>query len=289
MEITQSSPSHEPLPPHFDPAATINNILADQAQVGADLATTDDYKVTLPVFEGPLDLLLHLIRKDQLNIYDIPIAKICKRYLEHLELMCQPDVNVAGEFFVMAATLTYLKSQVLLPVEQQEMTDEDPRLPLVQQLLEYERFKLAAQKFDEMHWLHRDVFPRPANAANDIPVESLLDAPIEPVDAYKLLVNFKVALNRTTRPPIQISADTISIRAKVHSIGQFLTEKSVIDFQMLIPPAYKTMDVIVSFLAILELAKLKYVEIIQTETYGPIQIRGVKTLDQLDYALLDQF
>jgi segregation and condensation protein A len=288
MEINQVAPSPA-ANLHLDPSKTIDNFLADQKAPGSDLDLVDDYKVSVPVFEGPLDLLLHLIRKDQLNIYDIPIAHICRRYLEHLEAMTSPDVNVAGEFFVMAATLTYLKSQVLLPVDQQEMTDDDPRLPLVQQLLEYERFKIAAQQFDEMHWLQRDVYPRPVNAANDIPVESLLDAPIEPIDAYKLLVNFKIAINRTTRPPIQITADTISIRDKVMAIGKYLTDSSVIDFQMLIPTVYKTMDIIVSFLAILELAKLKYVEIIQTETYGPIQVRGVKTLDQLDYALLDQF
>jgi segregation and condensation protein A len=272
-------------------SATIDSILADQAPVGSQLEATDDYRVRLNVFEGPLDLLLHLIRKDQLNIYDIPIAQICRSYLEHLELMLLPDCNVAGEFFVMAASLTYLKSQILLPAEDQaEIAEDDLRIPLVAQLLEYERFKLAAQSLDHTPWLHRDVFPRPASAAVDAtPVESLLDAPIEAVDSYQLLVNLKTALNRTNRPPIQIAADTISIRDKVSALGMFLSEREVIDFSMLIPTVYKTMDIIISFLACLELAKLKYVEIIQTETYGPIQIRGVRAMDHLDYALLDQF
>src|SRR5688572_25449176 len=96
----------------------------------------EDYRVRIPVFEGPLDLLLHLIRKEQLNIYDIPIAHICRSYLEHIELMAQPDVNLAGEFMVMAATLTHLKSLVLLPKEEGAGADDDPRMPLVAQLLE---------------------------------------------------------------------------------------------------------------------------------------------------------
>ncbi len=87
----------------------------------------EDYRVKTPVFEGPLDLLLHLIRKEQLNIYDIPVAQICKSYFEHLQLMFEPDVNVAGEFFVMASTLLHLKSQILLPVDEQAKDEDDPQ------------------------------------------------------------------------------------------------------------------------------------------------------------------
>ena len=106
----------------------------------------EDYRVFLPNFEGPLDLLLHLIRKDQLNIYDIPISNICKSYLETLRVISNIDVNVAGEFMVMAATLTLLKSLVLLPKEEGDSQSDDPRLPLVQQLLEYEKFMCATHK-----------------------------------------------------------------------------------------------------------------------------------------------
>lgn len=125
--------------------------------------------------------------------------------------------------------------------------------------------------------------------ANVIPVESLLDAPIESVDAYQLLLNLKVALNRTTRPPLQIAVDATSLKEKVGLVTQLFSEREVIEFNSLLPTVHRTIDIVVSFMAILELAKLKFVEIIQTETYGPIQVRNVKPLNELNYALLDQF
>jgi len=269
----------------------LNEVFADFATKNPDSRErNEDYRVFTPVFEGPLDLLLHLIRKEQLNIYDIPISQICQTYLEHLDRMCLPDCNVAGEFFVMAATLLHLKSQILLPSEEQAEDDaNDPRLPLVAQLLEYERFKKAADAIDALPWLERDIYIRPPTAANDIPVESLLDAPLDPVDTYQLLVNFKVALDRTERPPLQISADTTSLREKVETVGRYLEERGVIEFSNLIPPQHTRVDIVMSFLAILELARLKFIEILQTETFGPIQLRQVKTIQELNMGLLDQF
>lgn len=252
----------------------------------------DDYQVTLPVFEGPLDLLLHLIRKEQINIYDIPISKICKSYLEHLELMRQIDVNIAGEFMVMAATLTLMKSLVLLPREGGDEEEEDPRLPLVAQLLEYERFKKAAEDFDSKPWLGRDIFPRSATAISDImPVESLLDGPIESVDPFQLLLCLKIASDRTQRPPMQISVDPTSIKEKVSQVQELLEQEEIVRFEQLLPEKQDrhVRDVIVAFLAILELAKLKFIEIVQAEQLGPIQIRRVKELRDLNVGLLDQY
>src|SRR5262249_45955490 len=141
----------------------------------------------------PLDLLLHLIKRDQINVYDIPVVKICESYLEYLRAFSQPDVNLAGEFFVMAATLLQIKSQMLLPREEIDKSD-DPRLPLVAQLLEYERFKQASQTLDQRPWLDRDVYARPLEATLDVmPVESLLSAPIDPVDPFQVLVCLKIA------------------------------------------------------------------------------------------------
>jgi len=251
----------------------------------------DDYRVRIPNFEGPLDLLLHLIRKDQLNIYDIPIAQICKTYLEHIELMRQPDVNIAGEFMVMAATLTHMKSQILLPVEGGEASgEEDPRLPLVAQLLEYEKFKKMAEQLDEMPWLHRDIFPRPLGSGQEmIPVESLLDAPLEPVDTFQLLLCLKSALNRTERPPLQISTDPTSIKEKVTAMTVILEQTEIMEFKRLLPDVCRARDIIVAFLAVLELAKLRFIEIVQHETFGPIQVRAVRPLRELNAALLDQY
>jgi segregation and condensation protein A len=272
--------------------SNLDNLVAEMHRFGeaAALRIEEDYRVRLPVFEGPLDLLLHLIRKEQLNIYDIPVAQICASYLEHLKLMYEPDVNIAGEFFVMAATLLQLKSQVLLPSEEQAKEEEDPRLPLVAQLLELERFKKAAAALDQREWLDRDIYIRPPSAANDlIPVESLLDAPIEQVDNFQLLLCLKSALDRTHRKPIQIEVDSISLKEKVLMVREQFERSDIVQFWSLVPPVHKRSDIVVSFMAILELAKLKFVEIIQTENFGPIQIRSVQSLSNLNLALLEQF
>lgn len=258
----------------------------------SDSAEKDDYRITLPVFEGPLDLLLHLIRKEQLNIYDIPISKICKSYLEHLELMRQIDVNIAGEFMVMAATLTLMKSLMLLPREGGDEEEEDPRLPLVAQLLEYEKFKKSAEELDQRPWLGRDLYPRSSTAISDImPVESLMDAPLEPVDPFQLLLCLKIVNDRTQRPPMQISVDPTSIKEKVTQVQELLEQEEVVRFEQLLPTKEDrhVRDVIVAFLALLELAKLKFIEIVQAEQLGPIQIRRVRELKDLNVGLLDQY
>jgi segregation and condensation protein A len=269
--------------------APLDDLVKNGPQAGGADGVRDDYRVVTPVFEGPLDLLLHLIRREQLNIYDIPVAQICQRYLEHLEVMFSPDVNIAGEFFVMAATLLHLKSQVLLPTEERAEDEEDPRLPLVAQLLEYERFKKAAEQLDARDWLDRDFYTRPANTGEILPVESLLDAPLDPVDTFQLLLCLKMALDRTHRPPMQITVDTTSLRDKVKALGVILETEPVVEFWSLMPPQPRRTDIILTFMAMLELGKLKYIEILQTETFGPIQIRRVQSVSGLDMALLDQF
>jgi len=248
----------------------------------------DPYRVRLPVFEGPLDLLLHLIRKEQLNIYDIPIAEICKSYFESLEVMCQPDVNVAGEFFVMAATLLQLKSQMLLPPEGSDQPEEDPRLPLVAQLLEYERFKKASEQLDARPWLYRDNYPRPATLA-EFPDEAIADGPSEPIDTFQLLLCLKIALDRTNRPPLQIAMDEASLRDKVTAVTEVLDHNEIVPFSTVTGTLPKRTEIVLSFLAILELARLKFIEIIQYENFGPIQIRSLRSLKQLNMALLEQF
>jgi segregation and condensation protein A len=282
------TPENEVLTPESSALAPLDDLVKNSPKPGGEF-TRDDYRVVTPVFEGPLDLLLHLIRREQLNIYDIPVAKICQSYLEHLELLFSPDVNVAGEFFVMAATLLHLKSQVLLPQEERAEDVEDPRLPLVAQLLEYERFKRAADKLDSLDWLDRDYYARPPFTGEVLPVESLLDAPLEPVDNFQLLLCLKIALDRTNRPPMQISIDTTSLKDKVMNLSRSLEHQSIIEFWSLIPPEPRPSDIILSFMAMLELSKLKFVEIIQTEIFGPIQIRRVRSFEDLDMILLEQF
>ncbi len=248
-----------------------------------------DYRVSTPVFDGPLDLLLHLIRKEQINIYDIPISKICRSYLAYVETMTVPDVNLAGEFMVMAATLMFMKSLMLLPREESAEA-EDPRAPLVAALLDYERFKKAAAKLDEMDWLFRDIYPRPFMPGNDIvPVEALMDAPIEPIDTFQLLLCLKAALSRTDRPPLKIATDPISIREKVVQIGEVLESGDTIEFRTLLPEDPRPKDIILAFFASLELARLKFIEVLQHENFGPIYLRSVRSIRELNVGLLDQF
>lgn len=276
--------------PQTDPKVALDHALAN-AVGSTELRreSAEDYRVRIPVFEGPLDLLLHLIRKEQINIYDIPVARICQSYLEHLELLREPDVDLAAEFMVMAATLTHLKSLMLLPNENAD-DGEDPRLPLVQQLLEYERFKKAADQIDAVPWLYREVYPRHLNAIQSaMPVESLMNVPIEPVETFQLLLCLKVALNRTTRPTLQISTDPTSIRDKVTELSVLLDSEPVIDFRKFVPADPTVGDVIVAFLAMLELARLKFIEILQHEAFGPIQIRAVRSLRDLHAGMLDQY
>ena len=250
----------------------------------------EDYKILLPNFEGPLDLLLHLIRREQLNIYDIPVSRICENYLKFLDAMENPDCNLAGEFMVMAATLTFLKSVMLLPKEEEEGAD-DPRLPLVQKLLEYEQFKLAAIELDKREWLDRDFYPKgPGSTADILPPESLLSAPLDPIDPYQLLLGLKASLGRTQRKPLEITTDPISIKEKVLQIGELLENSPMVEFQQLLPEENRTAkDVVVAFFAMLELARMKYIEILQTENFGPIYLRGVRSLRELNVTLLDQF
>ena len=181
--------------------------------------STDNYRVNLPNFEGPLDLLLHLIRKEQIDIHNIPIARICESYLQHLDIMQNIDVSVASEFLVMASTLMLIKSMMILPRDE-ELEADDPRAPLVAQLIEYERFKKAAEALDKRSWLYREQYARPITGSQDImPAEALLDGPVAPIDSFEMLMALKIATDRTTRTPIEIFSDITSIREKVVLAG----------------------------------------------------------------------
>lgn len=283
---------NQPAPqPSLDQAAALDSIfpVTGPAQ-SASADEESDYRVSIPNFEGPLDLLLHLIRRDQVNIHDIPVSRICKSYLEHLEIMQQFDVNIAGEFMVMAATLTLLKSQILLPVEGEAEEEEDPRAPLVAQLLEYERFKIAAESLNNIPWLFRDIYPRPFVETKEImPPTDPETAPVEPIDTYQMLLALKAATDRTTRPPFEVTQEADSLSDRVAVMSTMLTQRELISFAELVPDIQKRRELVVTFLAMLELARLKFVQILQAETFGPIEIRSIRSLGDLDMGLLDQF
>ena len=231
------------------------------------------YKVKLEVFEGPLDLLLYLIKKEELNITDIPIAKITDQYLEYLELMQLLDLDIAGEFLVMAATLMHIKSQMLLPSGQanQEEAEEDPRAELVRRLLEYKKFKEAASQLAQMESQQKRLFSRvgalqPEGSA--ISKETLVEASL-----FDLITAFtKVLKDIPKNVFLEVVKDEFTVSQKMHDILHMMVEKQSIFFLDLFKAAkYKT-EMITIFLALLELIRLKAVVIKQALLFGDIEV-----------------
>lgn len=231
------------------------------------------YQVKLQQFEGPLDLLLHLIRKHEINIYDIPIALITQQYLDCLSLMKSLNLAVAGEFLVMAATLVHIKSRLLLPVEEQAEDDEDgpdPRAELVRQLLEYKRFKEAAGRLEDRERQWRDVFGRDRSA---MPQAASPDLPLEDLTLFDLVDVLGDVLARL--PPQQvweIFPENLTVKDRMNAILESLEGRDSMSFESLFEGHTQRVVVIVSFLALLELVRLKLVRLFQGEAFGPIAV-----------------
>jgi segregation and condensation protein A len=218
----------------------------------------DACHIVLENFQGPLDLLLHLIKEQQLNIYDIPIALITRQYLGYLEIMTALNVNVAGEFLVMAATLIHIKSRMLLPVtEDEEPAEEegdDPREELVRRLVEYQRYKGAAGELEQRAEWWQLLVPRPAerSAGDD---EGLLLSDLQLFDLVAALQ--RVIARLPDQTPFVISTDELSVKERMASILELLSTESSCDFYRLCAGARSRAVVIVTFLAVLELIKLQ--------------------------------
>lgn len=231
------------------------------------------YKIKLEVFEGPLDLLLYLVKRDQLNIYDIPIARVTEQYLAYLELMKFLDLNIAGEFLVMAATLMQIKSKMLLPAEESAETEEeqlDPREELVRQLLEYERFKDIAEELRKKEQNQRDIFKRPKVKESQIPAEApaYFEASI-----FDLINAFSQALEETPKELFyDIIKDEFTIEEKIHDILHLLLLRATVGLSELLSQAKNKIEIIVTFLAILELIRLKEIIARQKELFGEIEM-----------------
>ncbi len=232
-------------------------------------------KIKLQLFEGPLDLLLYLVKKDHLNIYDIPIAEVTGQYLAYLELMKYLDLGIAGEFLVMAATLTQIKSKMLLPpdpdtVQQEE--EADPREELVKQLLEYERFKEIALELRQRETNQQEVFKRPKTDAlpRDLPTENpvYFEASI-----FDLITAFSKALEDTPKELFyNVIKDEYTIEEKIHGILHGLLIKNSLKISDLFSQAKNKIEIIVTFLAILELTRIKEIVAVQKEVFGDIEI-----------------
>ena len=237
------------------------------------------YQVRIENFEGPLDLLLHLIKKNEINIYDIPIAMIAQQYLEYLEAMEELNLNVAGDFLVMAATLLQIKSKMLLPVDETADDDEDgpdPREELVRRLLEYKAFKEAARQLDDQEKIWREIFRREQAPLVEEVEEEL---PLENVSLFDLVDALKEVLERNPSSRlIEIVPDNLTVRELMNLILETLEGIDSVSFAALFEGSGHRMVVVVTFLALLELMRLRIARVFQAETFGPILVSRMFSL-----------
>jgi len=238
-----------------------------------------DYQVKLEVFEGPLDLLLHLIKKDEVDIYDIPIATITQQYLSYLDLMQTLNLEVAGEFLVMAATLIQIKSRLLLPPEETGEPEgedlEDPREELVRRLLEYKKFKEAAETLRSREALWQEIFTRRAPWEDDgEPLSYGQEATV-----FDLLSALKDILDRVQEiTGLPLSLEEITVTDKINMILSRMAETETLSFESLFAESVTRLEIIVTFLALLELVKQRLLRLWQAAPAGPIRIyRCVET------------
>lgn len=242
----------------------------------SDAAPADagGYRVRLPTFEGPLDLLLHLIQQHELDIADIPIGFITEKYVEYIKLMEVLNIDVASEYLVMAATLAHIKSKMLLPPspdDQEQLESEldlDPRAELVRRLLEYQKYKEAAQDLGGRSVLGRDVFSRGMSEGE---VEG--PAPLAALSVFKLLDAFRVVLERAERNvDHEISLERFSITDRINQLADRLRERSRLTFDELFVDQRTKVELIVTFLALLEMTRLRMTRLSQEAPLAPIYI-----------------
>jgi len=236
-----------------------------------------EYKVQFEVFEGPLDLLLYLIKKEEVDIYEVNLTKLATQFIEYIDLMRAFDLEVAGEFLVMASTLMYLKSRELLPVDQQvavepEDEGEDPRWELIRQLVEYKKFKDAAAQLQSLEERQENVFPRlPGKIEFENP-----DAPVKPeVGIFDLLNAVNAVLKRFQEKSAgtrEIFEDKWTVSEKIELVLKLVTERGQIKFSELFESAANRAEIVCTFLALLELIRLKQLACVQPEPFAEIEI-----------------
>lgn len=234
----------------------------------------DALEVFLEAFEGPLDLLLYLIRKNNLDILDIPIAQITSQYMEYVDLMKDLHLELAADYLVMAAMLAEIKSRMLLPrSEEAQAEEEDPRAELIRRLQEYERFKQAAENLEHLPRVDRDIYVGTAFIPTDtsakeivrqsIPLSELLSAFLDVLKRSELMATHKV------------QREALSVRERMSRLLDLLNEKRFVDFHACFDLSEGRIGVVVSFIAVLELLRLGLIDIVQTELYGPIHLKVV--------------
>jgi segregation and condensation protein A len=239
-------------------------------------SSADALEIHLDRFDGPLDLLLHLIKRHEVNVYDIPIAQITAQYLDAIEFMHELNLDVAGEFLVMAATLIHIKSRLLLPRPETAVGDgetdaDDPRDALVRRLLEHEKFKTAAGLLHEREQVRSAQWQRP-----DERVAAIAGEDYEPeleVDLFSLLHAFQAVVQRLKqRPTVLLPAEQIPIEVRIEQLLARLSETEACGFEELFADVQDKAGLIVTFLALLEMIRLKWVRVFQAGGLGPIRV-----------------
>jgi segregation and condensation protein A len=248
-----------------------------------------DYRIKLQVFEGPLDLLLFLIRKNELDIYDIPIESVTKQYIEALHTMQQLDLEVAGEFFVMAATLMEIKSRLLLPKGQHavdpnaEDEEVDPRWELVHQLLQYKKFKEAATQLAELAETRQNLMARHVSSlANEDG-----DRPLKNVDRIELWNTFNIVLRRLAEKLVvgEIHDEVVTVSDQMEWLLERIKSETSFVFSQLFPDGVTLRRLVATFLAMLELTRLKKLRIRQSEAFTDIVVEAVVDVSILENPL----
>jgi segregation and condensation protein A len=238
----------------------------------SQIKSQSDLHFKLPVFEGPLDILLHLIKENKIDIYDIPIVQITRQYMDYLELMKELNLEIAGEFLVIAATLIHIKSKMLLPPDEKQIEEptEDPRTELVRRLLEYQAFKEASSEFRGKEDIWRNIFRRLPLQKENFNTEP------EPlffeVSLFDLMSAFKNLLSKTSEEIIEITRETLTVADKINFIIERLNGEEGIKFEDLFKEDFTKIALIITFLALLELIRLGLVKTYQEKAFGSIWI-----------------
>lgn len=247
-----------------------------------------NYTVKLDIFEGPLDLLLYLIRKNEVDIYDIPIALITEQYLEYLDLMTVLNLDIAGDFLVMAATLAKIKSKMLLPpsVDSEEGEEgDDPRAELMEHLLEYQQYKEVADQLKNRELLEKDIFTR-IQIEEHIPELDKNSAVIE-ASLFDLVDALKKVIERKDLPGnlMEVAVEKISVRDKIGEILSMVKKNQQLIFQSLFDGLSTKYEIVVAFLALLELIRLRAIKVFQVHPHGEIRIIALERDVRIDTIL----
>ncbi len=277
-ELTVLTPEDAPKPPQDEKQSPAQKEMPFAVVAGEPVTTLpqDLYippyalQVFLEAFEGPLDLLLYLIRRQNIDVLDIPIAEITKQYVQYIEMMNELQLELAGEYLLMAAMLAEIKSRMLLPRPQTEEEEEaDPRAELVRRLQEYERFKKAADDLGDLPRLERDVFVATADAPERKVVTQLPDATLK-----ELLLAFHDVLQRAEMfSNLHMQREHLSVRQRMSEILTRLKANAFTDFTDLFDAEEGRMGVAVTFIAILELLRESIIDVVQSEQFAPLHVR----------------